>query len=189
MPKISYAFKTAATSEEKCDLCLAAIMEGNEDALQCEGTCCTCMWFHRYCVGVLLSHFRVLSNSDKPFVCLSCSQNVHKVTVCQLQSELAALKAQVLELQATLTEARSNANNTSNADTVSVATMALKISQVKSAMDDMLQKCDHDGCLVVDKEALKWESWLTVVKGGHHCKHHLTSNNRVLHPPQRLPQQ
>ena len=68
-----------------------------QDALQCEGQCegITCqMWYHRYCAGVPLSHFKDLANSEKPFVCLLCSQDVHKAVVSQLQSEIAALKAE-----------------------------------------------------------------------------------------------
>ena len=50
------------------------------------------MWFHRYCVGVSLSHFKHLANTSKPFVCSFCSQDVHQALVCQLQSEITALK-------------------------------------------------------------------------------------------------
>ena len=40
----------------KCDLCLAAIVDDNEDALECEGTCQ--LWFHRYCAGVSRASLR-----------------------------------------------------------------------------------------------------------------------------------
>ena len=92
------------------------------------------MWFHRSCAGVPLSHFKDLANSDKPFVCILCSQNVHQAVVCQLQSEIAELKTEqqahtgtvhelqsmvrslaeeVRELKATVTVLRSSPTTTS----------------------------------------------------------------------------
>ena len=38
-----------------CDLCRAAVVDGKEDALQCEGSCGS--WYHRYCAGVSLTYF------------------------------------------------------------------------------------------------------------------------------------
>ena len=40
----------ASGSQAKCDLCLANIVEGKDEALQCEAACQ--QWFHRYCAGV-----------------------------------------------------------------------------------------------------------------------------------------
>ena len=90
--------KKAAKTTTKCtcDVCDAAILEGKEDALQCEGACQ--MWFHRYCAGVSLSHFKHLSNTSKPFVCSFCSPDVHQAVVCQLQSEITVLKDDVKAL-------------------------------------------------------------------------------------------
>ena len=85
------ATNSTKTNLSVCDVCCAAIVEGKEDALQCEGNCL--MWMHRYCAGVSLRHFKHLSSSSEPFVCMLCSQQVHRATVCQLQSEVAALKA------------------------------------------------------------------------------------------------
>lgn len=78
--------------ETKCDLCHSEIVEGKEDELQCKGT--FRMWFHRYCTGVPRSHFKDLTSSEKPFICLLCLQNAHQAVVCQLQADIAALKAQ-----------------------------------------------------------------------------------------------
>ena len=80
-----------------CDLCRAAVVDGKEDALQCEGSCGS--WYHRYCAGVSLTSFRELSNSSTPFV---CSQKAHETTVVQLQSEVDLLRAEVAELRAAL---------------------------------------------------------------------------------------
>ena len=39
-----------------------------------------------------LSHFEDLANSPKLFACPDCFQTVHEAVICQLQSEVAALK-------------------------------------------------------------------------------------------------
>ena len=127
--------RTAKTADAtKCDLCAAAIIDGKEDALQCEGTCQK--WFHRYCAGISLSHFQELASSAKPFVCLSCSQNVHQAVVCQLQAEISALKAEVRELRAALEEdARVNASGTD-----ATTSLVHEVQQLKAAMNDILQQ-------------------------------------------------
>ena len=84
------ATTTNSCSKMKCDLCLAAIAEDKEDALQCEGTCQ--LWFHRYCAGVSQSHFRTLASAnDKPYVCLHCSHEHHQATVNELRSEVGSV--------------------------------------------------------------------------------------------------
>ena len=88
--------KKAARTTSKCDVCDSAIVEGKDDALQCEGACQ--MWFHRYCAGVSISHFKQLSNTSKPFVCSFCSPDVHQAVICQLQSEITVLKDEVKAL-------------------------------------------------------------------------------------------
>ena len=80
----------------KYDLCDTAIIDRKEDALQCEGSCSK--WIHRYCVGVSLSHFEDLANSPKLFACPDCFQTVHEAVICQLQSEVTALKDVVAAL-------------------------------------------------------------------------------------------
>ncbi len=96
-PKRGAGKATTEVNKVKCDLCLAAIVNNKDDALQCEGSCQ--LWFHRYCAGVSLSHFKSLANSSKPFVCLHCSQEHHQVVVNELKSEVASLKAEVAELR------------------------------------------------------------------------------------------
>ena len=109
-------------------------MEGKEDALQCEGNCL--MWMHRYCAGVSLRHFKHLSSSSEPFVCMLCSQQVHRATVCQLQSEVAALKAEVAELRSVV---RATPSNTDTSDTI--AALASEVQQLKVAMADAPSLC------------------------------------------------
>ena len=79
-----------------CDLCLKRIVEGKEEALQCEGGCS--LWFHRYCAGVSVSHFKELSNSPEPFICYACHQRSQLAVTKQLQSEVAHLKGEILKL-------------------------------------------------------------------------------------------
>ena len=113
----------------ECDVCCSAIVEGKEVALQCEGSCQ--MWLHRYCAGVSVSHFKLLANSSTPFVCTYCSQQVHQATVCQFQSEVAALKAEVVELRSALDSLPSNAGNS---DTI--AALTSEVQQLKVAAAD-----------------------------------------------------
>ena len=87
---------TASGSRAKCNLCLANIVEGKDEALQCEGACQ--QWCHRYCAGVSQSHFKTLTTSDSPFVCLYCSRDLHQAALNQLQDEVRALKTEVGEL-------------------------------------------------------------------------------------------
>ena len=49
-----------------CDLCCKHIVEGREEALQCEGGCG--LRFHRYCAGVSTSYFQELANSPAPLI-------------------------------------------------------------------------------------------------------------------------
>ena len=86
----------ASGSRAKCDLCLANIVEGKDEVLQCEGA--YQQWFHRYCAGVSQSHFKTLTTSDSPFVCLYCSRDLRQAALNQLQDE--ALKTEVGELLA-----------------------------------------------------------------------------------------
>ena len=79
-----------------CDLCSKRIVEGKEDALQCEGGCG--LWFHHYCAGVSISHFKELSNSSEPFVCYACYQRSQLAIMKQLRSEVAHLKGKINKL-------------------------------------------------------------------------------------------
>ena len=81
-------------------MCRTPIVDGSDDALQCEGDCHK--WLHRICAGVSKNHHIALSNSLSPFTCWLCSQTLQQATVSQLQSEIDALKMEVAELRAIL---------------------------------------------------------------------------------------
>ena len=81
-----------------CDVCCTPIVDGRDDALQCEGVCQK--WLHRLCAGVSKSHHNALSNSSTPFTCWLCSHTLHQATVSQLHSEIAALRTEVAKLRA-----------------------------------------------------------------------------------------
>ena len=130
----------AKATRTKCDLCLAAIVDGAEDALQCEGTCQ--LWFHRYCAGVSQTTFKSLASSEKPFSCLPCSQERHQTTVNKLQSEVVALREQVAELRAALDSVRDPGNS----------------SAIASLMEEVQ--------LLRDKETKNAETWSKVVRKG-----------------------
>ena len=92
--------RETSDEQETCDVCCTPIVDGRDDALQCEGDCQK--WLHRICAGVTKSHHIALSISSSPFTCWLCSQSLHRATVGQLHSELAALKTEVAELRAAL---------------------------------------------------------------------------------------
>ncbi len=86
----------AKEAEPVCDLCVSPFKPA-EEVLHYEGSCRKHM--HRYCAGLSQHHYLELRNSSQPFVCLICSQRVHKAEVLNLQNEVAALKAALNELR------------------------------------------------------------------------------------------
>ena len=61
---------TDVTSPAKtCAVCEQAIVDGEDQALFCEGACK--QWFHPYCAGVPASWFASFSVSTDPFYCYS----------------------------------------------------------------------------------------------------------------------
>ena len=111
-----------------------------EDAFQCEGACQ--LWFHRYCAGGSQTAFRSLASSGKPFFCLPCSQERHQSTVSELQSEVVALREQVVELRAALDAVRDSDNS--------------------SAIASLMEEVQH----LRDKETKNVEPWSKVVRKG-----------------------
>ena len=69
-------------------------------------------------------------------MCMLCSHQVHRETVCQLQSEVAALKAEVAELRSVL---RATPFNTTASDTISA--LASEVQQLKVAVADASTLC------------------------------------------------
>ena len=53
---------------------------------------------HRYCAGLTRSHYRELSTNSSPFVCLVCTQHLHKATVNGLHEVVDKLKAELVEV-------------------------------------------------------------------------------------------
>ena len=92
--------KTPATKKgsdkETCDLC-AGPFKASEEVLQCEGSCR--LYMHRYCAGLARRHYMELKSSSKPFVCLVCTQQLHKAEVMALQAEVASLKNELRDLR------------------------------------------------------------------------------------------
>ena len=78
MPK-----KPARRGKVPFGVCQGLVVDGKDEALLCEGECG--LWFHRGCASVPPSRYKILSNSEEPFLCLSC------VNV-QLMKEIALLK-------------------------------------------------------------------------------------------------
>ena len=95
-PKKPGPKSTEKSKPTDCDLCRKRIVEGKEDALQCEGDCG--LWFHRYCAGVSVSHFEELCNSPEPFVCYACYQRSQLAVTNQLRDEVAHLKGEINKL-------------------------------------------------------------------------------------------
>ena len=83
-------------AEPVCDLC-AGTFGTSEEKLQCEGTCGNYM--HRYSAGLTRNHFRELSTNSSPFVCLVCTQHLHKATVNGLHEVVDKLKAELVEVR------------------------------------------------------------------------------------------
>lgn len=89
--------KMPKSKKTVCDLCSDTLGKG-QDILTCEGTCsCT---VHRYCAGVTTGHFQALNASSTPFVCQWCMLKTANAMIQQLQSEVASLKSELVEVRA-----------------------------------------------------------------------------------------
>lgn len=75
-------------------------MDGKDQALLCEGECG--LWLHRGCASVPPCLYEKLSNSDEPFVCLTCANGQLKREILLLRNELKG----VLELGDTIERQR-----------------------------------------------------------------------------------
>ena len=100
MSKSTKPPKTPATKKgsdkETCDLCTGPF-KASEEVLQCEGSCH--LYMHRYCAGLARRHYMGLMSASKPFVCLVCTQQLHKPEVMTLQAEVASLKNELRDLR------------------------------------------------------------------------------------------
>ena len=84
-----------------CDLCCDSL-EKQHEILTCEGDC-GCI-VHRYCAGVTKRHYEDLTKGSSPFVCQWCSLKTSHAIIQQLQSEVAALKLELVEAKASITK-------------------------------------------------------------------------------------
>ena len=86
-----------ATDVATCSVCSQNIVDGEEDALFCEGTCK--QWVHRYCAGVPLIQFQSLSASPSPFLCSFCRQSNYDDEIYVLRTAVKSLIKGVVELK------------------------------------------------------------------------------------------
>ena len=77
-----------------------------QGALFCEGSCQK--WYHRWCAGVCLEDFKILSNSSEPFFCTACTVRKQNDTIELLRSGIEVLKNDVVELRTVVTSLCSN---------------------------------------------------------------------------------
>ena len=102
---------TDAASEDGCTMCCMTIQESSDsrngqDALFCEGSCKKL--YHRWCAGVCLEDFKILSNSSEPLFCTACTVRKQNDTISLLRSGIEVLKNEVIELIAVITSLCSN---------------------------------------------------------------------------------
>ena len=69
-----------------CGVCQGAIVDGKDETLLCEEECGH--WLHRGCASVPPYLYEKLSNSDEPFICLTCANMQLKCEIHQLKNEL-----------------------------------------------------------------------------------------------------
>ena len=87
---------------ETCPICCETIVDTTEDAegqeaLFYEGPCQK--WLHRWCASVHKDSYAVLTSSEKPFVCPSCSLAEHCRLIKSLAKTVEYLKCEIQELK------------------------------------------------------------------------------------------
>ena len=92
-------------SEDACPICTEPVVDEGEDgcvqdALFCEGVCKR--WHHRWCACVTKERYSVLSDSEEPFLCPSCTSSNQQAAIISLQNCLKALTDEVRSLKATV---------------------------------------------------------------------------------------
>ena len=80
--------------QRTCDGCKDTITK--EEALNC--SVCK-VWLHCYCAGVPRRRFADILST---FVCIPCSLSLNNTVVTELRGEIAALKAEIVELRTAL---------------------------------------------------------------------------------------
>ena len=92
----------------ECSLCSSYIVDGEEDALFCEGECNG--WMHRYCAGVPLKYFERLSSSSSAFFCYACAQRRHEQDTADLKKKVNAMAMELEELRRSLQDSTQSAD-------------------------------------------------------------------------------
>ena len=86
----------------RCTICEQKIVEGDEQALFCEGT--RQQWVHRYCAGIPASMFASLSTSTTPFQYYACCQQAHAKEIAKLTEIVCTMKREISDLRNDLME-------------------------------------------------------------------------------------
>ena len=80
-----------------CSLCCQNVIDGQEEALFCEGKCK--QWIHHYCAGVSMPMFQSFSNSSNPFLCTICCQAKWEGEVFSLRATVDTLSEEISSLR------------------------------------------------------------------------------------------
>ena len=86
-----------ACSKAACGVCSKDVVDGEDDALLCEGPCAC--WLHRHCAVITLHCYDELAKSSFPFVCYGCSLLTHRSEISRLQSEIDKLSSAIASLR------------------------------------------------------------------------------------------
>ena len=97
MPKKKTTKSSSSSEAVKCTVCEQKVVEGEEQALFCEGACK--QWVHRYCAGIPVTLFASLSSSTAPFWCYTCSQHNHATEIAKLTEVVSTLQKEVADLR------------------------------------------------------------------------------------------
>ena len=101
-----------------CPVCEEIIPDASkaeqvQDLIFCAGKCAT--WLHRQCAGLSVSAFKLLDNSEEPYLCPNCELDAQKIEMDDLKKQIADLRS-VVEQKVTLPT-----TNISNSSTHSVS--------------------------------------------------------------------
>ena len=144
---------------ETCPICCEVIVDATEDAegqeaLFCEGACQK--WLHRWCADVHKDSYAILTSSEEPFVCPSCSLAEHCQLVKSLAETVECLKCEIQELKRSrvspLTRANADVHKEPNQETVSATSKEPAIQPVQVAEQQSLPA----------PESVEKQTWQTV---------------------------
>ena len=104
--------KTTSTAPEgvsECCICSNYIVDGQDDALFCEGECSG--WMHRYCSGVPLKLFEKLTSTSSPFFFYSCALQKQEHETALLKKRVVSLTTELEDLRMYLHDKGSASND------------------------------------------------------------------------------